>query len=295
MVFVDGLGIGRADPAVNPITPESAPTLHALLDASIRLDAMLGVPGFPQSATGQTALLTGVNAARLIRRHLEGFPNAELRELVAASNVFKRLSETGIACTFANAYLAANVDEVRQRRRHSVTTVAALSGLGTVRCRDFLERNEAVCHDLTRETLAARGYTGPTITPEAAAGHLAAISASHGFTLFEHFLTDRAGHGMSLSGATKVIRVLDRFLTALLPACAAAGVTVLLTSDHGNIEDLSVPGHTMNPVPLSVTPAATAPNSAADLCDVTPFVISFLVPSAPSLNSSPNGAMTGSR
>jgi hypothetical protein len=38
------------------------------------LDASLCVPGLPQSATGQAALLTGLNAPELMGRHIEGFP-----------------------------------------------------------------------------------------------------------------------------------------------------------------------------------------------------------------------------
>ncbi|MBM4147676.1 MAG: peptidase [Lentisphaerae bacterium] len=276
MVFVDGLGLGRDDPATNPITPDTTPVLHSLLRRAVPLDATLGVPGIPQSATGQATLLTGVNAAKLIGRHLEGFPNQALRELVSDRNIFGVLAARGVVCTFANAYFAADVDAVRQARRQSVTTVAALSGVGVVRCRDSLERNEAVCHDITRETLGARGYAGPVISPEEGAEHLAAIAARHGFSLFEHFMTDRAGHSMDMQFAVKTVRILDRFLAALLPACRNCGVTLLLTSDHGNIEDLSTPCHTLNPVPLSVTPEPVAPPAARRIEDVAPSVLEYL-------------------
>ena len=39
----------------------------------------LGIEGLPQSATGQTALFTGINAAQLLGRHLFGFPNQPFR------------------------------------------------------------------------------------------------------------------------------------------------------------------------------------------------------------------------
>ena len=75
-LFVDGVGLGSLDPATNPFVRARTPTLRALLGGPLAgpesvesamatlvpLDARLGVSGLPQSATGQTALLTGENA-----------------------------------------------------------------------------------------------------------------------------------------------------------------------------------------------------------------------------------------
>ncbi len=68
------------------------------------------------------------------------------------------------------------------------------------------------------------------------------------FTLYEYFLTDKAGHTQDRDRCEQVLRDLDRFLAAYLEA-APPGATTLLTSDHGNIEDLSTRSHTRNPVP----------------------------------------------
>jgi phosphopentomutase len=51
------------------------------------------------------------------------------------------------------------------------------------------------------------------------------------------------------------LRKLDEFLTSLLTGLGlwnntSSGPLVLVTSDHGNIEDLSTSGHTTHPVPL---------------------------------------------
>ena len=67
-VFIDGVGYGPAG-GQNPVCPEVCPTLCALMEGAVRLDACLGVPGLPQSATGQATLYTGVNAAQVMGRH----------------------------------------------------------------------------------------------------------------------------------------------------------------------------------------------------------------------------------
>lgn len=246
-VFVDGLGRGSSDPGINPLADRSRfPNLGKMLEQSVPLDAQLGVPGLPQSATGQAALLTGLNAPQMMGRHIEGFPPPRLKELVKEHNIFKNLKESGKSCTFANAYWLDDAAHIPPRRE-SVTTVATLAALGGVRGKADLLANRAVCHDLTRERIRhERGYGGPLITPEEAAEHLIGIANEHDFTLFEFFETDRAGHSGDRQKVFRCLEKLDRFFAALRPFNGL----LLMTSDHGNIEDLSVRTHTLNPVPL---------------------------------------------
>ncbi len=245
-VFVDGLGLGSDDPAVNPLADtQKFPNLGKLLADSIPLDASLGVPGLPQSATGQAALLTGLNAPALMGRHIEGFPPPRLKDLVRENNIFSELRKAGRTCTFANAYWLDDVAHI-PARRESVTTVATLAAFGGVRGKAELLANRAVAHDLTREKLRERGYDGPLITPEAAAEHLIGIAGEHDFTLFEFFQTDHAGHSGDPEKVFRVLEKLDRFFGVLL---RFEGL-LIVTSDHGNIEDSTVHTHTMNSVPL---------------------------------------------
>lgn len=246
-VFVDGLGIGSDDPAVNPLADRTHfPNIGKLLAESIPLDASLGVSGLPQSATGQAALLTGLNAPQLMGRHIEGFPPPRLKTLVQEHNIFSKLLAAGKACTFANAYWIDDIAHIPPRRE-SVTTVATLAALGGVREKKELMENRAVCHDLTRERIRReRGYDGPLITPDEAAEHLIGIANDHDFTLFEFFETDRAGHSGDKGLVFQTLEKLDRFFSNLWKLNGL----LIVTSDHGNIEDLSVRTHTMNPVPL---------------------------------------------
>lgn len=256
-VFIDGLGLGSDDPAVNPLANRKRlPHLAGLLADSIPLDAQLGVPGLPQSATGQAALLTGLNAPQIMGRHIEGFPPPRLKDLVREHNLFSSLRNAGRRCAFANAYWLDDVAHIPPRRE-SVTTVSTLAALGGVRGKADLLADRAVCHDLTREWIKThRGYDGPLIPPEQAAEHLIRIANDHHFTLFEFFQTDHAGHSANPMRVFQTLEKLDRFFSRLVPTRRSLGGggrfegVLIVTSDHGNIEDLSTRSHTLNPVPL---------------------------------------------
>lgn len=245
-VFVDGLGLGSDDPAVNPLADtQRFPTLGKMLANSVPLDASLGVPGLPQSATGQAALLTGLNAPQLMGRHMEGFPPPRLKTLVQEHNIFSKLLAAGKTCTFANEYYLDDVAHIPSKRE-SVTTVATLAAFGGVRGKDKLVENRAVYHDLTREALRARGYDGELITPEKAAEHLIGIANDYDFTLFEFFQSDHAGHSGDEQRIFQTLEKLDAFFSNLWKF---EGL-LIVTSDHGNIEDMTVRTHTPNPVPF---------------------------------------------
>lgn len=274
-VFVDGLGIGSDDPGINPLCDSRLPFLRQLLNQAAPLDACLDVDGLPQSATGQTALLTGINAAKIMGRHIEGFPPPALKKLIEHENIFSKLQELGKRCTFANSYWMDDPHRIPLRRQ-SVTTVMTLSSLGRVRSKDELLAGRAVNHDITRWTMHTRGYTGPLITPETAADHLLAVAKEHDFTLFEYFLTDRAGHSGNRETALQCLETLERFLPKIAAFSEEPDHLFLLSSDHGNIEDCSTFTHTRDPVPL-VVKGSRSPvfHEVKDLTGVTPAIIDW--------------------
>jgi 2,3-bisphosphoglycerate-independent phosphoglycerate mutase len=279
MIFVDGMGMGSDNPDDNPIHRGACPSLEKLLkEHAVPADASLGVPGLPQSATGTSTILTGINTAQIIGRHVEGFPGHQLKDIIKEHNIFRKLATLQLTSTFANAYFVDEVSEVEQGRLQSVTTVAALSAFGRVRDKAMLERNEAVYQDLTRQGLRARGYTGPLVTPAESARHLVALARGYHFTLFEYFQTDRAGHSVDPEQVRAVLSLLDEFLGSLLTAAAEEGLLIVLTSDHGNIEDSRTHRHTNNPVPF----VAVGPDEEAirkrvrSIADVTPTLVEWL-------------------
>ncbi len=292
LVFVDGVGLGDPDPATNPLVRARTPTLRALLGGPLAgreavrtpaalmvpLDARLGVPGLPQSATGQVALLTGENAPALVGRHVTAYPTPSLRALLEAHGLFTVLRGRRVAATLANAYSEDYFAAVAGRKlRHAAITLNALQAGIRLRDLDDLRAGRAVYQDLTNARLHERGLAVPLVTPEEAGRHLAAVGAECAFTLFEFFQTDLAGHGR-VDDCVGVVERFDRFLGAALGATDLDETLVLLTSDHGNLEDERTDGHTLNPVPALLVGAgreALGPRLRA-LTDLAPACLDVL-------------------
>ena len=142
MIFVDGFGLGGRDN--NPIVVAETPVLDELLGGHLlwgkryithnntvlrALDPTLGVPGKPQSATGQTTLWTGINAAKAIGFHLYAYPNQRLAEIIANKSIFKQLTDAGKEVMFANAFTNAYDQAVGDKKqKHTASTLSALAG-----------------------------------------------------------------------------------------------------------------------------------------------------------------------
>jgi len=274
MLMIDGMGLpprGLTDSVYERFCPAD---FVRLLGRATPVDASMGVPGIPQSATGQTSLFTGINAARLVGAHLQGFPGAALRRVLEQNNLFSCLRQAGREVAFANAYVRFSLEELTHMRLRSVTTVMTQAALGAVRGLQELLDGNAVYHDLTHRTIA--GEIGiPACSPREAARHLLELAARHDFTLFEYFLTDHAGHRCDETELGKVLGELGEFFCTLA-ASAAERCTIVLTSDHGNCEDLTTKAHTRNPVPLLVLGQPhnlLLPNKIEEIC---PFVAQVL-------------------
>ncbi|MBP5791569.1 MAG: peptidase [Kiritimatiellae bacterium] len=276
-LFIDGVGV-REPAADNPVNREVCPALCDLIENhSVPIDACLGVDGLPQSATGQATMFTGVNCPAAMGRHCEGFPGPGLRNIIEENNLFLQLKKRGKKIRFADAYLVEAADELVQRRFKSVTTVMALTAPETVSTLGDLLADRALLQDITRATVQERFPEVRPIPPERAAEHLFSIAQEADFTLFEYFQTDVTGHSMDYARACKVLHVYDRFLGTLLGYVRAAGMTLVMTADHGNIENMSERGHTTNPVPfIAVGPHAKAiREKVKSLQDVTPAMLAL--------------------
>ena len=277
-LFIDGVGL-RPPAADNPVNPEVCPALCRLIERhSTPIDACLSVDGLPQSATGQAAMFTGLNAPLLMGRHCEGFPGPALRRKIEEGNLFLSLKARGLRVRFADAFLIDSPDELAARRFKSVTTVMALTTPEVISTLDDLCDDQALLQDLTRETIQDRYPDIPPISPEDAAAHLFGIARTCDFTLFEFFQTDVAGHSSDYMRACSVLRLYDRFLASLVRFTEAAGITLIITSDHGNIEAMNERGHTRSPVPFIVFGPREAELRAnvKSLEDVTPAILKFI-------------------
>lgn len=294
-VFVDGLGIGRADAASNPCTAPGISIFDTFSDAPRRapipfggrvigLPADLGVPGKPQSATGQTVLFTGCNAAELLHGHLWAFPNQTLRDVIDELSLFRVVKDRGFDATFANAYRPEffQVPYEEMLGRISVTTHAVRAAGLRYRTLEDLSRGEAVYHDIRREHARAHGFDVKTVAPEEAGRHLAGLVKTHHLTVWEYFLTDMAGHRAEWSIAERTLADLEALLLGCLGELDLTQCTVVVSSDHGNIEDLSTRGHTMNPVQTLIwgRGAAELAGRMGTLMDVYPGLLSLFPPTA---------------
>ena len=264
MLFVDGLGLGPQDPATNPLAAARTPSLDALLGRRlagitdrveyndvllIPTDATLGMTGLPQSATGQTALLTGVNASQLVGRHVTAYPTAQLRTVLTERNLFAQVKAIGGKVTLANAYTDEYFKAVEERRlRHAAITFSALAAGVPLRRVEDLRAGQAVFHDLTNARVRSWGHDVPLITPHQAGNNLAGIASEYHLTVFEFFLTDLAAHGRVPQPPVHVIEMLDGVVGGVVERADLTRMLVALVSDHGNIED-SRTTHTRNPVP----------------------------------------------
>jgi len=294
-VFVDGVGAGARDPDRNPLArgefllsrfADGGGTTLPRGGRSGLADACLGVPGRPQSATGQTAILTGENAPRAIGRHLLGFPNAPLRDLLRTRSIFLSLAAAGRRGAFANAYPVAYLRALgfeahgdpefaigARRARAAATTVAFAAAGGRFRTWADAFAGEALTHDITGKRAAARGARVPVRSPEEGAEIVSRLAAAHDLTLFEFFESDEAGHARSMDHALDALGRLDAFLRALL-ARLPDGDSLVVASDHGNVEDLSTRNHTTAPVPvLGFGPAAAGIERVRDLTHLAPFLL----------------------
>lgn len=264
-LFLDGVGLGSDDPAQNPLAT-SYPTLSRLLDGHtpvqstgrlstahaelIPTDAQMGIPGRPQSATGQAALVSGVNAPQRLGEHYGPRPDERVRAILEESNIFADLHSRMRSTYFCNAYPQRYFDAV-QRGKRLLSAVPYAATRGGQNLPDYadLAAGRALSADFVgqgwRDEL---GYAdAPVYSPIEAGAQLWRIAWNYHFTFFEHWLTDVLGHGQALEKAIANFQVFDGFLAGLLAAADLEQTLIIITSDHGNVEDCSHGKHTENP------------------------------------------------
>lgn len=289
-LFLDGVGLGSDDPATNPLAATNYPTLNDLLQDRkpvattgrlstpyaelIPTDAGLGVPGRPQSATGQAALLTGINASQRLGEHYGPRPDARVRAILDEGGIFRRLREAGRRTCFVNAYPQRYFDAVRRGKRLlSALPYAATAAGQTLFTIDDLRAGRALAADFTNEGWRRElGYTDvPVYTPGEGGRQLWTIAQEYDFLFFEHWYTDVLGHARDLAGAVANFERFDAFLGGLLEVADLDNTLIIVTSDHGNVEDCRHGKHTENPA-LTLLVGAERQQLAGQIYQLTDFV-----------------------
>jgi 2,3-bisphosphoglycerate-independent phosphoglycerate mutase len=296
ILFLDGVGLGDDDPEANPFMHADLPTLRSLLGGRrpvrangglstrhatlLPLDAQLGIPGLPQSGTGQTTILTGVNAPALLGRHYGPYPNQPLRDLLGNGNLFRQLLAAGQPVAFANAYPDRFLDRLgRGTERLSANTRAALLAGLKLRGPVDLKAGRAVSALLTNEYWRNWGYDMPELSAVEAGAQLARLADDHALAYFEFWYTDVAGHRQDRDLSLHVLNMLDQFIGGALDTLDLSHSLLMVVSDHGNFEDWRTPKHTHNPALTLLAGAGheTMASRLQSLQDVTPSLRAILL------------------
>ena len=218
-----------------------------------------------------------MNAPAAVGYHKQGFPNKALLEIIGEHSIFRQLTRAGVqSITFANAYTSRFFDE---RPRWISATTAAVEAAG-LRFRTIADvRNgKAVFMDYTNRFLIERGEDVSERSEAEAARVLSHVVREHRFTLYEYFITDKVGHAQDMAAAKSILTSLALLIRELLMKLDLERTTVILTSDHGNIEDLSIRNHTLHDVPTIIWGARREHAAARikTLADITPTIVNLL-------------------
>jgi 2,3-bisphosphoglycerate-independent phosphoglycerate mutase len=267
LLFIDGIGIGKKDKENNPFFFTELPALRKILGGElpslrkrristgyatvIPADTRLGVSGLPQSGTGQTSIFCGINAPKIIGKHFGPYPYSELRPYIKEMNIFHILKEKNKKVCFVNAYPKQFFEYIASgKTRLSVTTLSCLMSGVPLLGYEELKKGKAVSADITAEGWKRFGYDIKPVDPFIAGKRLYSIAKKNDFTVFEYFYTDHAGHSKDKEFAKKVLSKYDKFFSGILENYDKNKLFIFIVSDHGNLEDLSVKTHTLNPVPV---------------------------------------------
>lgn len=276
-MFLDGVGLGADDPTINPFALAQMPNLSALLGGKrllaesapfygpradfLALDAGLGTPGLPQSATGQAVLLTGENIPALLGYHYGPKPNPEVARFLGEGGLFGQFARAGKRAALLNAYPPGYFSAISSGKRlySAIPLAVSQAGLPLFTEAD-LRHGQAISADFTglgwRERLELSDT--PLLTAEMAGQRLASLARNYDFSFFEYWLSDYAGHQQEMPAALTLLEQFDAVLGALCAEWDMEDDLILLTSDHGNLEDLSTRRHTHNQVPLLLVGSSRA-------------------------------------
>jgi hypothetical protein len=298
-LFLDGIGLGDDDPKRNPFSTARLPTLGVLLDGRrliassapyegskatlLTVDARMGVDGRPQSATGQATILTGKNVPALIGSHYGPKPNPPIIEILEENNLFSEVKRRGGEAGLLNAYPPRYFESIYSRRRiySAIPLAVRAAGLELMTAED-LQAARAMSADFTGAGWAAQPDfpPAPIYFPSEAGALLAKLSLDYNLAWFDFWPTDYAGHRGTLAQGVSLLETFDAVLNGLTEAWKDRQDLIVITSDHGNLEDLSLRGHTLNPVPALLIGPHTLRREFSkqvhDLSDIAPSVLKVI-------------------
>lgn len=299
--FLDGVGLGSADPEVNPFSRAKLSYLEAELGRDwylqpsdgrpgridngraslVATDPNMDMPGRPQSATGQATILTGRNVPELVGEHYGPKPNPAVAEVINAGNLFQEVRNAGGSAALITPYPQGYFDSINSGKRllSSVPMAVVSAGLSLMTA-DDLRAGRAVSPGFTGEGWRDHlGYNDiPILTLEESGRQIAHIARAYDFSFFEHWPSDRSGHRGPLDEAAEHLEVIDEVLGGLFTTWIHDRDLLIITSDHGNIEEKNHRQHSRNPVPtILMGPGhSELAGEINDLADIAGVVRTFL-------------------
>jgi 2,3-bisphosphoglycerate-independent phosphoglycerate mutase len=297
-LFMDGIGLADGDSKTNPFAVAKTPNLDKLLGGErilkgvpplerehatlLALDAGLGMPGLPQSATGQAALVTGKNVPQLVGEHYGPKPNKAVAAIVQEDNLFIQLKKRGYTSALLNAYPQGYFDAIESGKRllSAIPLAVTSAGIALKTAEDYYA-GDAFSVDFTGQGWRRNlGYKDAPLMDTVAAGRkLAEVVVTYDLAFFEFWPSDYAGHHQDWDGAVSLLESIDAMLGGFLEVWKQDEGLLLITSDHGNMEDLSSRRHTENLVPALVIGAKELRQkfctNLKTIADVTPAILQF--------------------
>jgi 2,3-bisphosphoglycerate-independent phosphoglycerate mutase len=316
-IFLDGVGLGEDKPEINPLAGRFMPHLEEILEGHkliadgnfraiaeenclvnthwaslLALDACLGIDGLPQSASGQASLLTGKNVSALLGIHEGPKPTPPIIELLKDGTVFTHLQRQGKQASLLNAFPPRYFEAIESGYRIPGVIALSLRLAGIpLKTLEDLVAGEAISADFTaqgwRNNLGLKDI--PILDGIQAGDRIKQLSESTDLAVFEYWLTDIAGHHQDMQSAQSILETLDTVIESLMTFREDDDKLIMLTSDHGNLEDLNTRHHTRYDVPLLLLGPAElrkrfiqninqsqGSRLKPDLTDVAPAILDFI-------------------
>jgi len=294
LIFIDGLGIGKNDRNSNPFVKygfntfttffNKIPTLDSKFLAGNKkflfpVDANLGMKGLPQSGTGQASLFCGFNAAEHAGKHYGPFPHTTTIKWIKEKHILKYYSGVKGGSYFANAYPKPFFNYLNSgKTRLGVTATHCRLNKTRFNTISDVRKGRALTAEIINDRWNEKLKTSlPLIQTQTAARRLLRLSSKFKYTQYEFYLFDHLGHLRIKNEFKKIFNCLDLFLFTILSEFNEKNTTVVICSDHGNCEDLSVKMHTKNPS-LMITAGKYAEElftSVKSLPDIKPQIIKY--------------------
>ncbi len=209
-LFLDGVGLGRDAPNINPFIRAALPNIDHILDGNkiiadgcqsksegglkteraslIALDASLGIEGIPQSASGQASLLTGKNVPAILGFHDGPKPNPMIMDILKEGTLFSWVIQQEHGAALLNAYPPRYFKSIETGHRlPGVIALSAKNAEMQLKTMDDLYCGDAISADFTAQGWRSHlGFSDtPLLNPTQAGEHMLAApgAMAHHHTL----------------------------------------------------------------------------------------------------------------